>query len=414
MFLFAIMTESLLSPPMCPPSLQGGDRFELLCACATANPSAGQAARIESIAHSVFANSNQRTSNDGIWSEFLSLAEHHGILALVAHNLTNHARGLPPDIEQTLRSSYEANLRSNLWFASELMRVMHHFAQKHLRSLPYKGPVLAQSAYGDLGLRSFADLDLLISPDDFSKAKEALAELGYHPSKEESPAIERWWLRTGYERTFDGTAGKNLLELQWNLLPYFYAVNLGAAGLGFEDLLARSRCIALGAREVPCLSPEDSLLVLCLHAAKHLWTRLIWVADIAESLRAPGIDFQMVAARARDLGILRILGVSFWLAEHLLGASVPAPDSLPRDPQVAELGQKCAARLAGAAGYDLASVDYFRQIFHLRERSTDRWRYLWRLASTPGPGDVATLQLPERMFPLYRVARIGRLLRKLV
>jgi hypothetical protein len=382
-----------------------------------------QIGRIESAIHSVSAKSEQRSINDENWNEFLRLAEHHGILALVARNLTAHARDLPPEIARRLQSAYAANLRRNLWFAAELMRILQHFERKQLRVLPYKGPVLAQTAYGDLGLRSFSDLDLLISPNDFAQARQALSEIGYQPSQQLAPAVERLWLRTGYERAFDGAAGKNIVELQWNLLPYFYAVDSRSANFRVEDLLARASRTVLGANDgpvelletaAPCLSPEDSLLVLCLHAAKHLWTCLIWVADIAESLRMPGIDFALVISRAQALGITRILGVSVWLAEHVLAAATPlaARDLLTHDAEVPFLGEDCAARLRSAATYDFESAEYFRQILKLRERPSDRWRYVWRLVSTPGPGDVAAVVLPETMFPLYRAVRIGRLLRK--
>lgn len=423
------MAEALLVPPPASLPLNQNSGFDLLCACARAHPGPEQIALM-----SDWPSTGSRW-NEFDWNKFLRLAEHHGVLALVARNLTGHARGLPPEIEQSLESAYAANLRRNLWFAAELMRIMQHLERKRLRGLPYKGPVLAQTAYGDLGLRSFSDLDLLISPTDFSRAKQALAEIGYQPSKQMSAAVERLWLRTGYERSFDGAAGKNLVELQWDLLPYFYAVDSPSADFRFEDLLARAGRTSLGATEtptevpasladgqasfrpgVPCLSPEDSLLVLCLHAAKHLWTRLIWITDIAESLRTPGIDFDLVIARAQALGIARILGVSVWLAEHLLAAETPLRlrTLLASDSEVPLLGEGCAARLRGAVTYDFESAEYFRQILKLRERPSDRWRYFWRLAVTPGPGDVSAMALPETMFPLYRAVRIGRLLSKCV
>ena len=377
-----------------------------MCACATANPNPNQIALIR----------EGNWSNSAIaWPDFLRLAEHHGVLPLAARNLTLHARGLPPETAQSLHAAYEENLRRNLWFAAELTRIVRHFEEQQLRTLPYKGPVLANSAYGDLGLRSFNDLDLLISPVDFPRAKHALGQLGYRPSKELAIGVERLWLRTGYERSFDGVAGKNLVELQWNLLPYFYAVDPGSADFKFDDLLARSTCIDLGVGKVPCLSPEDSLLVLCLHASKHLWSRLIWVADIAEGLRMPGIDVAKVISRARALGSARILGVSLWLAEHLLDAPIPpTARQLVDDRESQSLAEDYAARLASSATYDFESVEYFRQILKLRERSSDRGRYLWRLVWTPGPGEIAAIRLPEIMFPLYRGVRIGRLLRKLI
>jgi len=399
------MAEALLSSPSSVLSVDESATFELLCACVAANPEREQIARIADWNCAEFD-----------WDSVLPLAEHHGVPALVARNLVRHARGLPPEIEQALKAAYDANLRRSLWLAAELARIVDHFTKRQLRVIPYKGPVLAQSVYGDLGLRSFCDLDLLILPADFMRAKQALAEIGYRPSQELSPAVERLWLPTGNERSFDGIAGSNLVELQWRLLPYFYAVDRRSAHFQFDDLLARAGRIEVCGAEIPCLSPEDSLPVLCVHAAKHLWTRLIWVADIAESLRVPGIDFAVVVARARALGIARILGVSFWLARTLLGATIdsPALELIEHDSEVRSLGQQCVARMARAETYDFESSDYFRQVLRLRERWSDRGQYLWRLVWTPGPGDVAAVALPEGLFPLYRVVRIGRLLRKLL
>jgi Uncharacterised nucleotidyltransferase len=403
------MTELFPPPSVSSPRLQTQGEFELLCALAGGELSPERRERI--------ANWNLSALD---WNEVLRLAEYHGVLPLAARNLIEVARGLPPEVERSLRSAYEANLRRSLWFAAELARIMQHFERRQVRAVPYKGPVLAQSLYRDLGLRSFSDLDFLISPADFERAKQTLAEIGYRPSGEynpavESPALERFWLRTGYERSFDGAAGKNLVELQWALLPHFYAVDLRV-----EDLLARAGTAVVGEREVLCLSPEDSLLALCLHAAKHLWTRLIWLADIAETLRSYSgtqtIDYARVFSRARSLGIARILGVSFWLVENILRAEIPEPaeEVIAADPRVPALGSEFAERLARGATYNFESTEYFRLILKLRERPGDRLRYLWRLVWTPGTGDIAVVRLPEAFFPLYRIVRIGRLMRKLV
>jgi hypothetical protein len=382
-----------------PQTPHSSKEFDLLSACAAVSPAPDRIAYIAG------------ASELGVdWRQFLHLAEHHGALALVASNLGAHARGLPIEVEQELRSAFEENVRRNLWFTGELGRIADYLNKRNLRAIPYKGPALAESAYGNLALRTFSDLDFLISPADFDRAKLALAELGYRPAEELTPAVERFWLRRGYERAFDGAAGKNLVELQWGVLPYFYAVDLE-----IDELLARSGRTSVGGREVSCLSPEDSLLVLCLHAAKHLWTRLIWVCDIAETVRTQTIDYPLALSRAQSLGILRIMGISFWLVKHLLRANVPQPAQqvITNDPEVPVLGQQFAARLAESATYDLNSFQYFQLILRLRERRADRWRYLWRLIWTPGAGDLAAVQLPEALLPLYRLVRVARLLRKL-
>ena len=378
----------------------GSREFILLCACAAAQPTPERIATI--------AEWNQAPPD---WDEFLRLAEHHGILPLAARNLIAHAPGLPSPIAQSLRSAYEGNVRRNLWYAAELARISEHFEVRQVRAVPYKGPVLAQSAYGDVALRNFGDLDFLISSDAFERTRLALAELEYRPSQDYSSAVERYWLRDGYERAFDGPAGKYLVEMQWRLLPRFYAVELAT-----HDLLERAGRTVVAGQEVPCLAPEDTLLALCLHAAKHLWTRLIWVCDIAETLRTHCIDYSLACQRAREAGILRILGVSFWLAENLVGCHLPegAEDVVHANPRVPALGEQYVARLARAATYDFESTEYFRLILHLRERWSDRWRYVWRLVWTLGMGDLQAMKLPEKLFPLYRVVRLARLMRKVI
>jgi putative nucleotidyltransferase-like protein len=343
------------------------------------------------------------------WREVLRLAEHHGVLPLVARNLIEHGRGLPPEIERSLRSGYEANLRRSIWFTAELARIIQHFERRQLRVVPYKGAVLAQSLYRDLGLRSFSDLDLLISSRDFERAEQALAEIGYRSSVNLTPTVERLWLRTRCERSFDGAPGKNLVDLHWALVPHFYAVELRV-----DDLLMRAGRTVVGGYEMPCLSPEDSLLVLCLHAAKHLWTRLIWLADIAETLRTQNIDFSLAVSQASALGIARILGVGFWLVKNVFRAELPKPaeEMIGADPRVPTLGREFAERLDHDKAYDLESTEYFRLILTLRERRGDRLQYLWRLVWTPGVGDVTAVRLPEALFPCYRIVRMGRLMRK--
>jgi hypothetical protein len=392
---------------------QREDEFGLLCAVASAKMTIAQ---IEHVANWNFSSLD--------WNEIIRLAEHHGVLPLVARNLMEHARGLPPEIEHTFRSAYELNLKRGLWFAAELARIIRHLNRRQAEHrqaehpqtdrqqfpvLPFKGPILAQSLYGDPGLRSFSDLDLLISSADFKGAKQALAEIGYSPAKKFTPAVERFWLQNGYEQSFNGVAGDNLVELQWALLPQLYAVDLKV-----EDLLARSGPVVVVGCQMRCLSPEDSLTVLSLHAAKHLWGRLIWLVDIAGTLRAGNTDYGLVFSNARSLGIARILGVTFWLVKNVLHAELPdaAEEMIASDRTASVLGQEFAARLRRAATYDFESTEYFRLILKLRERSGDRWRYLWRLFWTPGEGDLAAIPLPEAFFPLYRVVRMARLMGK--
>jgi len=338
------------------------------------------------------------------------MAEYHGTLPLLAHNLLAHGRGIPPEVERDLRASFAENVRRNLWFASELVRICRGFAARSIAAVPYKGPLLAESVYNDLALRRFSDLDFLVAPRDVQSAKQALADLEYQPSTALTQAAERMELKNGYELAFDGPAGKYLVELQWRILPPFYAIDLRSDGL-----IQRSTRVVVSGQVLPSLAPEDLLVVLCLHAAKHLWTRMIWLCDIAETIRSQKIDYQILWARAQTLGVVRMLAVGFSLAKNVLGADLPeeAAEEIPKDRHVESLAREFAARLGRSAAYDFQSSFYFRRILDLRERRTDQVRYLWRLMSTPAASDVAAVRLPEKFSPLYRAVRVLRLIRKL-
>ena len=191
------MTELLPLSPALHAASHSPSEFEVLCALSVTDPAAGQLEFIANLDLSTLQ-----------WPDLIRAAESHGVLPLVARNLVEHRRDLSGELLRELRVAYETNLKRNLRFAAELDRIAQHLQRSQLRAIPFKGVVLAESAYHDLGLRSFSDLDFLVSPADFIRAKGVLAEIGYRPPSEASPAVESLWLRVGYECAFDGSAGK--------------------------------------------------------------------------------------------------------------------------------------------------------------------------------------------------------------
>ena len=340
------------------------------------------------------------------WAKVLELAEHHGVTPLLYRALNERPSFAPAEVLEQLRSHYAHIARKNLRFTAELFRILDCLEAHAISAIPLKGPLLAESVYGDLAMRDFSDLDVLIHSRDVGRAKGALQRLDYSLAMSLSDAEERAYLAAGYEYTFDGPAGRNLLELQWNILPRFYAV-----AFDVDELFARSGTVPLCGRTVRALSPEDLFLTLAVHAAKHAWVRLHWLRDIAGVVETQRLDWTTVTKRARQLGIARIAGVSLLLAQRLLHANLPeeAQALCTGDEEVLSRVEFIGQELPTAQEYNVESTRYFRRMMRLRERSMDRARFLWRLASTPGPGEWTVIRLPESLFPLYRVIRLFRL-----
>jgi hypothetical protein len=338
------------------------------------------------------------------WDVFLGLAEFHNVEPLVCHCLLETRDLLPPERTHDLERRFARNAQRSLRLTGELVKVLEGLKRLGVEAIPYKGPVLAQAVYGDVAMRQFSDLDILIRVSECDRAAEAVRELGYEPSSKLCPAVERARLKTGYERGFDGPLGKNLLELQWRMMPRFYAVEMKV-----EDLLERASRASIGEFEIHTLCPEDLLLALCVHASKHAWMRLGWLCDITGLVRSQRIDYGMVRERAGSLGIVRIVDVSLWLANQLLECPIPSEFAgIVEDEHVRQLGKRVSELVTQSADYNTESVDYFRLMLALRERLRDRFKFAWRLLFTPSVGEWEAVALPGWLFPLYRVVRVVR------
>ena len=377
-------------------SSSAGDRreFGLLLACCAAN---FNAARGESLSSFL----NQTLD----WEKFYELAAFHNVEPLAYSRLLTHRDQLPSEVAQKFERDATRFAQRALLFTRELLKILRILGEKQVPAIPFKGAVLAQIAYGDVTLRQFSDLDVLIRADDYKAAVEAIATIGYEPSTKLRPEIESEWIRTGYERSFDGPLGKNFLELQWRLLPRFYAVDIE-----LERFMSRASQITLCGEQVKTLSSEDQLLALCIHASKHAWMRLSWISDVARLATTTPIDFTLARERALELGVVRIVAVSLWLATTLLGSEIPkefADDVTDHEKRkIGNLVEEIASR---GTDYPTDTTEYFRLMIALRERWSDRAKLVWRLLTTPNVGEWESVRLPKLLFPLYRVVRLQRL-----
>src|SRR3984957_3328636 len=195
----------------------------LLAACSvelSAVPSAEKTNRIRSLLRGPIR-----------WNVLFQLADRHGVEPALYLVLKNFSDAIPADEMRMLAQSYQTNLHKTLLLSRELIRILDCISAIGADVLAYKGIALAEVHYGDIALRQSGDIDLLIRPQDLPRIRNAVAELGYTPHEVFDPLLEREYLKSGYECAFDGTAGRNLLELQWAIQPRFYAIDFDMEGI---------------------------------------------------------------------------------------------------------------------------------------------------------------------------------------
>jgi hypothetical protein len=342
------------------------------------------------------------------WEAVAPLAEHHGVIPRI-YDCLSRCSIVPDHVQAGLRRAQDDNLRRTLWLTRELLRVLDHLRERGVTAMPYKGPVLAELLYGNVTARQFSDLDLLIPIKDVLRAKAALGDLGFESSLHLSSRRTRSYLESGYEYTFDGSHGTNLLELQWQILPRFYAVNFD-----MERMFERGVSVRVGGVMVQTLSNEDLILALCVHAAKHAWARLGWLCDIRQLARSSEIDWTYVQRESRRIGVERIVELSFFLIERLFGEERSESLRSKSDPEIGLLGERVLRMIEGDTELDPESFAYFGLMLRVREKMNDRLRLVWRLLTTPGVREWEAIRLPDSLLPLYRAVRLVRVARRVL
>ena len=101
-------------------------------------------------------------------------ADRHGVLPILARALS--LAGIPGE---TARARAREIAFRNLSLAAELVKLVGALRKLGIEVLAYKGPILGQQLYGDVTLRQFRDLDIVIAPADVMRTRDALCQLGY-------------------------------------------------------------------------------------------------------------------------------------------------------------------------------------------------------------------------------------------
>jgi hypothetical protein len=296
-------------------------------------------------------------------------------------------------------------------FSHAMLEVLTSLEGANIHAVPFKGPVLAQSAYGDVSLRMYNDVDILIPPPEYARAEAVLARLGYraHGDTDVPDGVYR---RTSHARSYRRPQASGiLLEAHWSLAEEYFGFTLDA-----KELWPRIATVEVLQHSVPTLGSEDLLVLLCVHGAKHGWQRLAWALDVAALLRsAPHLEWNLVQDLAARHGVARIVDFGLHLANDLLG--VPLLESMRRriacDSTLPALGRQVWTWWE--EGSSIARGESERSSlfpFHLRLRR--RWHHklahILRIVFLPTVDDWRSFRVPARCFGLLTVARPFRLL----
>ncbi len=254
------------------------------------------------------------------WSKVYDLSIRHGVTPLVYQSLakSKHLQNVPEDIRNQFRNTSLQNLARNMKRYTELEEILKKFESNGVRIVILKGAALAKNVYGDIGLRVFGDIDLLVNRDSLSTAISTMRDAGFALIPGHYPVPDHLNEELGCEWSFYNE--DTVIEIHWNLIDTLAPFNLDPQEL-FRDAVS----LQLDSMESLSLSPEYELLHLCIHQFKHHWDRLRDLCDINELIisHQNKFDWDKILEISRKANADKSVFFTLLLTKRIMDAPIP-------------------------------------------------------------------------------------------
>lgn len=318
------------------------------------------------------------------WNQFVQLVMHHRVYPQFCSE-PGIRELIPADVQQALEPAYRSNIFQMLRLSAETEKVCRALADRQVRPIVLKGPLLAKELYGDISLRTSKDLDILIPIGDVEKAEQILADLGYVSDKN-VPRVFRDWKWKVHHLSYFHPQSRIQVEIHWRLNS-----DMGREP-SFEELWERRRTNTAAGYPIHSLGREDLFLYLVSHGARHGWFRLRWLADIDRLIRHK-VNWAALAALMRRNDCLHLGGQALVLASQLLKSPI-TEEMKPL------LSGRRHRRLAQSAIYFIRDMIAFSPEPSSPELAKYYKRYLFSLK----PNREKILFLIRQLYPSFRDA----------
>jgi hypothetical protein len=341
------------------------------------------------------------------WTYLIESAIYHRVVPLLYRSLRQiSSNSIPAVVVNELQHHYESIVMNNLFLTSRLLQLINLLETHHISAIPFKGPALAFLAYGNICLRQFGDLDILVRSTDYPRTRKLLLVHGYQQVADH-----------GYECSLVDDTDRVSVDLHQGITREQFPIHLD-----FQSLQQNLAPLPVAGAKIKTFCPEDMLVILCIQLAKDGWEnkslRLLKICDIAELLRThTNMDWDRVLQKARRLGCQGILLVSLTVARELLGAPV---SELPAISFTRSRLDILTHHIYNKLIHQ-TKPDYVRRLtmrsfhFRVRERWRDKLDYEYqalKLKMIPNERDYSILKLPASLSIIYYFLRPLRLLKK--
>jgi len=284
--------------------------FRLAAACCRWPPSPARDAAVRSAAAAVTD-----------WDRFAQLAiARHRVAVLVRDALLSAGVIVPLPIAENLTRRAQRIARRNMGLATETVRLQRAFDAAGIAAVALKGVAVGQLAYGSFAAKHTKDIDFLVPPERAEEAMQLLKRENYrlkYPAADLSTSQRRAIIRYNRQFGFVHRSDRLLVE------PHWYAAANPLLLQGIDAYSATQNVVLSEGNSVRTLATEDLFAYLCVHGARHAWSRLKWLADLNALIRTNGADPERLYRHAHSRGAGICAGLALLLCHRLFDLSLP-------------------------------------------------------------------------------------------
>jgi len=253
------------------------------------------------------------------WPLFWKLALDHRVLPIVYKSIKDlNLPHVPLFLWDDLKSLLLKNTVKNLQLLSFQCALSDLFQKNNIPMIPLKGLMTAQYIYGDISLRVFSDIDLLIRKKDALKAYHLLEKNGFVPELKLDHKQLIKYLDDEDNLAFHNKKTGVLLELHWELSGLYLD-----HPIYFETLEHRLVSLTIKKHRFSHLSSEDLLIYLCIHGLKHGWDHLEHVLSVSELIQKKHLDWKLIVQLSENWKCRKLLYLGLYLASTLFEVPLP-------------------------------------------------------------------------------------------
>ena len=336
------------------------------------------------------------------WHTFIDLAYTHGIFPVVYKVLKNYAEFIPQEIMHSMKISNMSIVKENMLMSAELIKVMKLLEEHNIKAIAFKGPTLAQLAYGDITLRQYCDLDILIQAKSLQKSYAILLDT-YSVQTKLQYLDNDLYIDKLNDVNFFNKSNNILIELHWNLFQKQFSNTLL-----FADILKSSQKVKIQGYEFSIFSNEVLLLYLCIHGSKHCWERISWILDIDKIIRKnPNLNWDLIEKMAKELQCENMLHLGLSQSEKLF--HTPLNYEYKSNKKLNLYIEENFEKLPLSKTEFSINYNSFKFRYMLQDNFTSKIRYLLRTIFPINAQDVTFVQLPTKLYFLYYLIKPFRL-----